>query len=943
MKGLIIKFSLYLYLFLFLFIKSWAQQNLEKLTIPVKNVEEVHQVSGIVLDSVGKTIVGANIKLKSDKDSLITVTNDEGIFIFEHVQLASFTLTISKVGFSTIVKRFLNNYLTNTIVLDPIILGERHQSLKEVVINGSPTIKYKVDTVEYIAGDYVVPPYARVDELLKKMEGMEVGKDGTLTHQGQEVVTAKLNGKNFAGGDIKQAIQNLPASIVEKIQIIDDYGELAAKTGIKEGTPRKALNITTKPDKSIGTFGFIETQAGNKKRFKSDASIDNINANKVMHVGVNFYRMINGIASNDPLGSMKANRDMQKPISDGLTKSASPVISYANKWNDKLSVVWDYTYNFIDNFTLNNSYGETYYSSGISKFNNENITKSNYHTHNLNFKIEYDINTTNFIQFMGHYGYNAINQNDSLVTENLREFTSGFEHSVANLTSSIKNPKSNYNLSALYLHLFKKPKRIFSLQVSLTNVDDDLTKNSLANYRYYHDSTQSNLISDSLSNLLTYKSNITKVYRSILTYVEPINENSRIEFTGNFRQSIYSNEALSKSMLLDDTNPGFIKLNSIDNYTFSESRLLLDYRYSNAKSDLTLGVAFIPSTLSTSATNSETVLSSTTDFKVTPVFRFAHSFSNVERFQLTYSGVNREPYYYQVQPFEDFSDPNNIIIGNPKLKPTFIHTIGTSYNRYFSNSKVNISTNVEFKIFRNEILANIKQITEGLTTTANKTVNLISYINLNGNSSLTGKYSISKQLGNRRFKLELNGDIVNSNWSSVSNDIIYHSTEWRFNERFGPRLSFADKIDINPYIGFDVSRSSVYGLNVNPAVVKIARLAVDGSIDFLSSLRFHYEANKNFVKGFVGYNSNPLIINAGFEKFFLRQKNLILTFDIFDILQQNHFIQRTITPLSNTFTSSNMSSRYFLIGLRMSLQKWGGMPSKNGQPMKRRGDGSFMN
>lgn len=130
--------------------------------------------------------------------------------------------------------------------LADVAKSEKMQS-KDIVVavpNTTPGISYKADTVEYKASDYKVNNNSTADELLKKMEGFNVDSNGNVTHQGQAVTKARLNGRDYAGGNLAKAVQSLPADIVEKIQVVDDYGDQAAKTGVKDGNPTKVLNLT---------------------------------------------------------------------------------------------------------------------------------------------------------------------------------------------------------------------------------------------------------------------------------------------------------------------------------------------------------------------------------------------------------------------------------------------------------------------------------------------------------------------------------------------------------------------------------------------------------------------------------------------------------------------------------------------------------------------------
>ena len=153
---------------------------------------------------------------------------------------------------------------------------------KAAPVNTLAAVSYKQDTVEYKASDYKVKQNATADELLKKMEGFEVGADGTVTHQGQQITRAKINGKTYSGADVKTATKNLPADIVDKIQVVDDYGDQANKTGVKEGSPNKILNIDTRANSIIaGTVvdknnnpmaNATITQNGTQNRVQTDAN-----------------------------------------------------------------------------------------------------------------------------------------------------------------------------------------------------------------------------------------------------------------------------------------------------------------------------------------------------------------------------------------------------------------------------------------------------------------------------------------------------------------------------------------------------------------------------------------------------------------------------------------------------------------------------------------------
>jgi hypothetical protein len=919
----------------------------------------VREVSGIVKDSSDNTIPGAVILLKSPKDSMVMASNPDGIFVFHNVKSASFVLTVTSVGYRRLVKRFLNNDAIPRLVLDPVILKGDSKLLKEVVVNGTPSIVYKTDTVEYKASDYHVRPNSTVDELLKKMEGMEVGSDGTVTHQGQQITKARLNGKDYAGGDVAQAIQNLPADIVEKIQVVDDYGDQAARTGIKDGDPQKVLNITTRADRSVGTTGRLVAQAGSNDRYNGQLFVQRINANQQIGIIGRVANTVNGVASsgiaggatNGGGGGTGVGAGASGSGSPGTTRSGSPAFNYRDQWGKKIQVISSYAYNYSNNNSLNNSYGQRYSSDGPSNFVAHSTREADTKSHRLNFQMEYTIDSANFLQLTPSYSYSSSTSASNSMTDNKNFYTSGFEHQVVSSLSSSLNSSPTYGMIALYQHIFKKPRRNVSIQLSVNNSTSHANGDQDKAYHYYLDTTTNTLLPklDSITHLLTFRTSVNNTYRVSTTYVEPIGQYSQFEFNGQTRRSSYDNKAISDTVLANGQLQELTRLDNIYNYSFTESRLTFNYRYNGLKYNFSLGATLVPTNLQGTKINNNTNENTSTsrnDFRVIPVFRFSYSWSRTERISFTYSGTNTEPGFQQIQPFTDRSDPLNIVVGNPNLRPTFTNSINAIYNNYIPNSRFNISLNANLTTTEDQVSTNVIQIHQLklVTDTAkkNRTINEIHYVNINGSYAAVGRYNISKQLGDRRYNLALNGNVTFSYNVAMSNNITYHNTNWRFDERFGPRISPNDNIEVNPYIGYDISRSFTTLYGATPTLLKTTSLAVDGKFYFFQTFQVNYSASKNYVQGLQGFKTNPLVINAGFEKEFLKRRNLVITFNVFDLLHQNNFIQQTITPQGTTNTLSNTLSRYFLFGVRLNLQKWSGAPTRNGRKLLRRGDGSFI-
>ena len=935
------RFTLLLFLLTFLSqtLTSFGQDknpnHQEKPVIP-------HQVSGVVLDSLGSPLVAAIILLKSSQDSITVQTNGDGVFVIEQLKEASFSIRVSHPGYNTRIGKYLFNENTRVIVLDPILLSNQSHELKEVVINGTPTIKYKKDTVEYRASDYKVQQYANVSELLKQMEGMEVGPDGKLFFHGEEVKTAKLNGKEFSGGDVKNALESLPAEIVEKIQIINDFGELAAKTGIKNKASKKTLNVTTQADKSIASIGLLKAQDGTSGRFNEQASIENINGNRVLAVNENLKRTIAGVNATDGTNTTFSTPDYADVARPGKTTVAATGVSYTNDSGNGLSYVGSYNFLYDKNQLNSQTTSQLYSTLGSTFSTANNNNEQDLKVHQVQTKINYELSKFDFVQFLTDFVYSNQVGSEKSQSENSSNFSSGQQHFNTTIQDLLNKDKSNIKLTGLYVRSFKKTKRFFSAQLSFNPATENQTDNKATNYRYYADSLNSSMFVDSSSHLVSRKIVKAKTSEITLIYGEPLKPNGLLEFYFDVRNTAYSNSASTDTIYQDGRSQELYRLRNNFDYNFTEGKVSVDYHYTLANTELVLGAAPYWTDIKRPAISTQNQLNiNNSTFVMLPVFSYMHAWSKMERISFEYNEATTEPTAQQLQPYTDNTDPNNIIIGNPTIKPTFIHTLSASYNKYLPNELINISVSAFYRLFQHDITTTLIQQIVPISGGLNKTTNEITFLNIEGDQNTGTRYSLSKQLSQNLIKLELDGDISYFYRQAYSNLIKYSSTQWHFSNKLGTRINFDKKAGINPYIGYIVDQAVADTHNAIPSTTRTLIAAVSGFYNLPYDFQIHSSAMKNYLNGFGTYNSNPFVVNAGLERRLLERHNLMLTLNIFDIFNQSNFVQQMVTPESTVYTKSNISNRYLLVGLQYNFQKWGGAPVRNGVKMKRKGDGSF--
>ncbi|HMG11448.1 MAG TPA: carboxypeptidase regulatory-like domain-containing protein, partial [Mucilaginibacter sp.] len=330
------------------------------------------EVSGTVQDSTGVTLPGTTVQLLTGTDSTTVITNAKGGFVFNPVKTNQFSLVIRSIGYRALKRRFILDADNKPVMLAPIILKTETYMLNTVTIADVNPVKLKEDTIEFNADAYKVRDNAPVEDVLKKLPGVDVDKDGNVTAQGKSVTKVRVNGKDFFGGDLKTATRNLPADIVQNIQIIDDYGDQANLTGVKTGEPDKVLNITIKQSKNYGYFG--QASAGGGKdaipgiasdkegnRYVAQANVFSFSGDRQLaflgnlnNTNTNLFTFAAGGPRGGGPGGPTAGRNSSS-TTNGITTARSFGFNYRDSWGKKITAYGSYS--FADNsvFTLSNT------------------------------------------------------------------------------------------------------------------------------------------------------------------------------------------------------------------------------------------------------------------------------------------------------------------------------------------------------------------------------------------------------------------------------------------------------------------------------------------------------------------------------------------------------------------------------------------------------------
>jgi len=896
------------------------------------------QVKGTVIDSTKETVIGAMVKLLSATDTVTTSTNAEGKFSFQNIKSANFSIQVSSLGYQSLLKNYRNTNGEKTYTLPNIVLSIQSNVLETVIVDGTPTITYKTDTTEYRADNYNMKENATVEDLVKKMEGMEVDKEGTLTVQGEAVKRARINGKDYFGGDVAAALKDLPSDIVDKIQIVDDYGDEARRTGVKDGDPERVLNIVTKSNKRVGNRGRFEAGVGSDERHQLTVNGNRFNGNQQIGIRTALNNTVTGIANSEGDANAGGNRGSGNGQErGGGTGSAGTRqigrfgINYNDNLTKKTSLQSSYNYNGSNTNSRNESSFKEFNSLGTLYGDRDANNQNKSYGHSFSAKLEYEIDSSNWLIISPNLNFrrNASESESSLYQTGI------YKQDQINKSSS-EGRTPNYGITLNYGHRFNKKGTTASIQLSANNSENISDRDALNNILYY-DSLTTSLLKDSLLHRLIANKNLSESYRGSLTFSHPISKKSRIEFNGQMNYRGYDNSQITNVMDQSGIPNTVDSLSKVFNYSFTESRISLNYKYTQNKYNFSVGMSGVPGVLngySESRGNSTHRFS----FNIIPIARFEYRWSRQKRFSINYTGNPTEPTFDQIQDVPDVSNPQNAIIGNPNLNAAFRHSIQANFNNYITQTKLNYYANLNATFNENQVVRNVIFVPDEYNGRKRET----RFVNAHGNYSYRGNYGISKRFGDNKYNIGYNGTAGFNRTLAMSDNQENIGKNWNFNQRLNFQIDPNEWLEVNPNVRYNFTQG-YFSLNDNSdSEVHNWALSLRSKVYFIKTLYLNYDLAKNFVRGIdANVTSNPFIINASITKEFLKKKAGSISLKAYDLLNQNNFINRQQTADGSIIdTKSNALSRYFIVNVAWMPQKWSGGKNNSG-PQPRRGDGSY--
>jgi len=851
--------------------------------------QNTRSVEGHIRDSTGNPLPGAVVMLASDTDSLALAVDTAGRFIFSNVRSPRFRLQVSFIGYKTFIRQYHVADSATSILLDNIILTDAQTRLGEIVVRATVPVKVKEDTIEYDAKAFKVREGDAVEEIVKKLPGMEVDKNGNMTVQGEPITRVKLNGKDFFGDDAAAAIQNLPADIVKNLQVIDDYGDKAAVTGVKGTASEKILNINLEPDKEHGYYGKATGGLGTEGRYLGRLRANILQGNRQI--------ALDGTVNNTESG-------------DGISERRSAKVNYRDNWGATLESYGSYRYNNRQHDITAATYSQSIFQD-YTKVEDENRNShSGQEQHRFSWNLEYRPDSSNYLKIEPDIAYNVNSSHNTGLTKTFLLGGSSMKdnRSFSNATSSDIGTELFYN------HKFRRRGRNLSLEATIGASGGDT----------YSDVKNRYTITDSSGNVtnedqfqLTATSN--KVVRTAIeaSYMEPLSASSYAVLEYEWDRSGTENTRNTSDVdpISGEQKPNRQQSNHY-NYQFITHRVGLTYQFKQEKLKYMIGMSAQPSLLKGQDLSRDNTTARHM-FNLVPVARLVYRFSRKKTFSARYYGRSRAPGFTQLQPVTDNSDLQNTVTGNPDLKPEFSNDLYLEYKQSDWSSGYTMLARLALNQTRNKIVTTRVIIADSLKERT-------SYVNTDGFYHVRGFYTFSKPFAGRRYTLTYFGNAAFSNNIAFTNNERNVGKDLDIRQGLKFRLDLEDIVDAELNTAYSFNRTSYSSAAFEGRQVHRIFIRLGGRNYFFSNWTLGYDLSHTINNGYNTGNANPTLLNVYVERRFLKGNKGTLRLAGFDLFNQNTGISRDVFDNKIIDRQNNRLARYFMLSFNYRLQDFGG-------------------
>lgn len=893
---------------------------------------QASSINGTVKDDSGVALGYVSVVLLNPADSTLafySVTNDQGFFEIKGIKNGKYILQATLIGHTTVFRQV-------TLPVEEgsnprsIIMKSRPVALGEVVVSEEHVpMQFKRDTLEFNTAAYVTKPDAVVEDLIKKLPGMEVDRAGNIKAMGEDIKKVLVDGREFFGSDPKLATRNVPADAIKKVQVYDKKSDESEFTGIDDGTRDKTLNLLLKENRKNAVFGELLAGSGNNGIYQGSGKMYNFTKkdqfaalgmiNNINQFGFSFRDYIDFNGGLQSLGGHGGSVQIRLPSGGGssfpidfgqpvtgLSTSGAAGFNFSRVFKKDSRIFMSYIANGsdrdLDQTTLSRNYtqSESFQQTDTLK------ERKNDRTQRFNFGLRDRIDSTQNIIINGSASFST-GRTFNNTSSNLFNNDSGHDRS-----ASVSNESANRytgNISGSYLKLINKGSIVFRL-ASDASYSHDTGKRNWMNDSYLSNPSN-NLISNQFQNNITQLAEYSG--SSSLTvrlhnhfYIEPgLKAGSQVEAIKR-RQGIPSDINLD----IDSLSPGFKR-----QYLWfrPEIRLIRN----TEKTQFALGIQTEIGSTGNSLNNDNLIKKSHAFFL--PSLSWEYEYKTGRRLRAYYETIVNVPDINQLIPVMNIENPLILTSGNRNLKPELGHNLSLNWWIFDQFSFTSLITDLSATYTRDKINWN-RTVKENLSQE-------MSLLNVPDDYRVRGSVAFSTPVRSLGIKVNAN---IEENWNRGLNFINGFSN---INTNFSHKLSLS--IENRKKTRFDVIAGGA--IERTDAGFSIQKSLNNSYIDFSYFTEFRYNPGKHlnfqFTTEVTNYSSRSFqrsliipLMGAELSYSFLKNNRGTLTLQGSDLLNRNTGIERSSEFNYLREQRSNMLGRFFMLSFKYKLNKFGNAP-----------------
>jgi outer membrane receptor protein involved in Fe transport len=892
-------------------------------------------VKGKLVDSSGAPLPMATILFLNPKDSTLVnfgATNKDGLFEVKNLNRAEYLFKVTYISQAPL-------FVTISPKPDEVMIDLGVQKMEpastvlgEAEIRGERApVTIKKDTIEFNAGSFKTQPNAVVEDLIKKMPGMEVDNDGTIRAQGETVQRVTVDGKEFFGRDPKLATRNLPADAVEKVQVFDKKSDQAAFTGIDDGQREKTINLQLKEEKRNGMFGNITGGYGTDDRFLGKISLNRFSkgqqlsfvatTNNINEQGfsIDDYMTFAGGSSAFAAGGggtrtiTVSGGGSSGGQTNGIMKTFGGGLNFNKDFSTKTKLSANYFVNYLDH-TIQQNTERSYFDSTrvnpeiepIGFYNELNDQNSTNFNHRLNLILDHEIDSSNSIKWT-----NGLTLNKTTMVQDSRTESLSFDEeplSVNDRTSTSEGTSVSYNSELLFRHRFGKKGRTFSstLNFSLQNSGRDGTLEGVFQEPDEADSTYDQR-SDQTTNNFTYG--------AALSYTEPLGGRKYLEANYNVRltqndvdRSVYDIEEGGGEL----ENP---QLSSKYNSNYLYQRAGLNLKINRDNSSLTIGAGFQQTVLTgdiLKPVEQQTEIDRTFA-NFLPSLHYNYDFDNNMRLRADYETSMQAPTIQQLQPTIDNSNLPNIYVGNPNLKPSYQHSVRLNFSRFDPVSFISFFAFIN-GTYTTEAITNSQVMNEdrGFTTTP---------VNVDNNMSLSGNLNASLPVPKLLSRFNIGVNVRNQESISVSNESEFDVNQLTLGGNFRYTFTFKEIFDLSLSTNLSHQKTS-YEIGQGDQKYFNKTYTAETNLNLLKKLRL--SGTMNYMQ-YQNQSDNSTIsipmLNTSLSMYVLKANAGEIKVGVNNMLDRKLGVSQSATNLYFERQTMNSLGRYYMVSFTYAINR----------------------